>query len=223
MTSAGHEPVLSIVGVLTVAVRSGFFADDQSAIRAGVTRDGFSYAGDPVTAGFRSIRQPGEAVSVLLLLSDGQVAHGDCASVQYPGVGGRDPVFDGAAAIDTIERHVAPLLRNLSLVDFRTPAALVDTLTVDGGPLHTAIRYGVTQALLDAVARSRRLSMAEVIRDEYETGVELVPVPMFVQSGDDMHDNVDKMVLKEADVLPHGLINHVETKVATTARCSPST
>ena len=40
---------------------------------------------------------------------------------------------------------------------------------------------------------------------------------MFVQSGDDRYTNVDKMVLKEADVLPHGLINEVETKLGRTA------
>jgi methylaspartate ammonia-lyase len=57
------------------------------------------------------------------------------------------------------------------------------------------------------------VTMAEVIRDEYETGIEIAPVPMFVQSGDDRYDNVDKMVLKEADVLPHGLINHIGTKL----------
>jgi methylaspartate ammonia-lyase len=205
--------LMLITDVLCVAVRTGFFTDDQAAIRAGAAHDGFGYAGDPVTPGFRSIRQAGEAVSVMLLLDDGQVAYGDCAAVQYSGVGGRDAVFDAAAAIATIERHVSPLLRGLELADFRSTATVVDTLTVDGRALHTAIRYGVTQAVLDAVARSRGLTMAEVIRDEYDTGIEIMPVPMFVQSGDDRHDNVDKMVLKQADVLPHGLINHVETKL----------
>jgi methylaspartate ammonia-lyase len=55
--------------------------------------------------------------------------------------------------------------------------------------------------------------MAEVVRDEYATGIAIAPVPLFVQSGDDRYVNVDKMVLKEADVLPHGLINEVETKL----------
>jgi methylaspartate ammonia-lyase len=55
--------------------------------------------------------------------------------------------------------------------------------------------------------------MAEVVRDEYETGIAIRPVPMFVQSGDERYTNVNKMVLKEADVLPHGLINEVETKI----------
>lgn len=202
-----------ITDVLCVAIRSGFFSDDQQAIRAGAVHDGFTYAGDPVTLGFSSIRQVGEAVSVMLLLDDGQVAHGDCAAVQYPGVGGRDAVFNAAAAAASIEGDVAPLLVGKELVDFRTIATLVDTLVVEGQLLHTAVRYGVTQALLDAVARSRAVTMAEVIRDEYDTGVEIAPVPMFVQAGDDRYDSVDKMVLKGADALPHGLINHVETKL----------
>jgi methylaspartate ammonia-lyase len=202
-----------IKDVLAVPVRSGFFADDQAAIRAGLSHDGFLYAATPVTPGFRAIRQAGEAVSVLLLLDDGQVAHGDCAAVQYSGVGGRDSVFDAASAAATIERHVAPALRGNEVLTFRDAALAIDTLEVQGHRLHTAIRYGVTQALLDAVARARGVTMAEVVRDEYHTGIEIRPVPMFVQSGDDRYVNVDKMVLKEADVLPHGLINDVDTKL----------
>jgi methylaspartate ammonia-lyase len=202
-----------ITDVLAIPVRSGFFVDDQAAIGAGANHDGFTYAGSPVTAGFSAIRQPGQAVSVLLLLDDGQVAHGDCAAVQYSGVGGRDAVFDARHAARAIERHVGPLLRGTTVGEFRAPATLVDQLTVDGERLHTATRYGVTQALLDAAARSRGVTMAEVVRDEYQTEVAIRPVPIFVQSGDDRYTNVDKMVLKDADVLPHGLINDVGTKL----------
>lgn len=202
-----------IKDVLAVPARSGFFADDQAAIRAGLTHDGFRYAGNPVTPGFRAVRQPGQAVSVLLVLDDGQVAHGDCAAVQYSAIGGRDPVFDAASAAATIEGDVAPLLCGTEVRTFRQAAVEIDRLEVDGHRLHTAIRYGVTQALLDAVARARGVTMAEVVRDEYQTGVDIRPVPMFVQSGDDRYVNVDKMVLKEADVLPHGLINDVDTKL----------
>src|SRR5258708_7163353 len=144
-----------ITDVLCVPVRSGFFADDQAAIRAGAAHDGFAYVGDPVTPGFRSIRQAGEAVSVMLLLNDGQVAYGDCAAVQYSGVGGRDAVFDASTAIEAIERFVVPMLRGREIDDFRGVATAVDTFTVRGRRLHTAIRYGLTQALPAAVARSR--------------------------------------------------------------------
>lgn len=68
--------------------------------------------------------------------------------------------------------------------------------------LHTAIRYGVTQAILDAVARSKHLTMAEVIVEEY--GLELIPerVKIFAQTGDDRKLNADRMIIKQVDVLP---------------------
>jgi methylaspartate ammonia-lyase len=206
---------MRITDVICVPIRAGFFTDDQAAIRSGATRDGFTYAGDPATPGFSAIRQAGEAVSVMLLLDDGQVAHGDCAAVQYSGAGGRDPLFRAAPAMDAIEQYVAPLLRGAEITDFRSTAATVDRVQIGGRLLHSGVRYGVTQAVLDAVARSRRLTMAEVVRDEYEIGWDIAPVPMFAQTGDDRYDSVDKMVLKEADVLPHGLINHVGSKLGT--------
>ena len=204
---------MRIAEVLTQPVRAGFFADDQAAIRAGAGHDGFTYTGTPVTPGFSAIRQAGEALSVMLLLDDGSVAYGDCAAVQYSGAGGRDPVFGAAAARRDVEEHLTPLLVGAELDSFRELAGRVDACRTASGPLHTAVRYGVTQAVLDAVARSRRLTMAEVVRDEYATGADLVPVPMFAQTGDDRYANAEKMILKRVDVLPHGLINNVETKL----------
>jgi len=202
-----------ITDVIAVPVRSGFFTDDQAAIALGARHDGATYVGAPVTPGFRSIRQAGEAVSVLLVLDDGRVAHGDCAAVQYSGVGGRDAVFEAGTAVAAVEDVVAPLLTGREVTSFRELAAEIEELAPGGSPLHTAVRYGVSQALLDAVAQARGVTMAEVVRDEYTTGLPIVPVPMFVQSGDDRYDNVDKMILKRADVLPHGLINNVVAKL----------
>ncbi len=204
---------MKILDLVTVPVRGGFFVDDQAAIRAGAVKDGFSYRGDPLTPGFTAIRQPAGALSVLLLLDDGSVAHGDCAVSQYSGAGGRDPVFDSAAAARDIAEHVAPLLVGDDIASFRGLAQRVGDCRTATGPLHSAIRYGVTQAILDAVARRDRTTMAEVITAEYDTGIELAPVPMFAQSGDDQYINAEKMILKEAAVLPHGLINSVETKL----------
>lgn len=199
--------------VLAVPVRGGFFTDDQAAIREGRARDGFTYAGGPLTPGFRAVRQPSQALSVLLELDDGQVAHGDCVGVQYAAAAGRDPVFDATSAARTVREVVAPWLTDRLAGSFRDLADEVDGLRAGGGPLHTAVRYGVTQAILDAVARTRAVTMAEVVRDEYETGVDLRPVGVFAQCGDQRYDNVDKMVLLGADALPHGLVNDVQAKV----------
>jgi methylaspartate ammonia-lyase len=206
---------MRIVDVLAVPVQAGFFFDDQLAIRAGAAHDGFDYAGPPLTPGFARVRQPGEAVSVLLLLDNGGVEFGDCAAVQYSGAGGRDPLFAARDAVAVVEQVVAPALRNADPADgFRTISARVDALTTgpDRGPLPAAVRYGVSQAVLAAVARARRITMAEVIRDEYDTGAPLRPVPLYAQTGDDRYANAEKMIIKGVDVLPHGLINNVAEK-----------
>ena len=190
---------------------TGFYFDDQRAIRRGnYSENGFTYDGVPVTPGFVKIRQAGESVSVQLVLEDGQVAYGDCAAVQYSGAGGRDPLFLADSYIPQIEAYVVPRLLGRKLTSFRELADEIDGLrNGDGKPLHTAIRYGVTQAILDAVAKSRHVTMAEVVVDEY--GLELIPEPVkiFAQSGDDRRLNADRMIIKHVDVLPHGLFNNV--------------
>ncbi len=172
------------------------------------------YVGEPMTEGFTSIRQAGEAISVQLVLEDGTVGYGDCSAVQYSGAGGRDPLFLASEFIPFIEEKIKPSLIGEDVSLFRPLAEKYDRMEVDGKRLHTAIRYGITQALLNATANSRRITMAEVIRAEY--GIEgdtYEPIPVFTQSGDDRKTNAEKMIIKEADVLPHALINHVETKL----------
>lgn len=201
---------MRIVDVICEPVRTGFYRDDQAAIRAGATHDGFLYRGSPLTPGFDTIRHPGVAVSVLLVLSDGQVALGDCAEVQYSGAGGRAPVLDVNDMLSEIRESVTPALLGRSVEGFRNLAEEIESY-----PLSTAVRYGVTQALLHAAALAAGVTMAEVVQKEYETGIEILPVPIYAQTGDDRYTNVDKMILKEVDVLPHGLINEVETKLGT--------
>lgn len=205
---------MKIVDVILTKSYTGFYFDDQRAIKAGAGHDGFMYVGKPITEGFTSIRQAGEAISIQLVLEDGTIGYGDCAAVQYSGAGGRDPLFLASDFIPFIEKNLVPQLIGEDVSKFRPLAEKYDRMLIDGKRMHTAIRYGITQALLNATANSRRITMAEVIRDEYnvEKG-EYKPVPVFAQSGDDRYDNADKMIMKEADVLPHALINHVGTKL----------
>ena len=84
---------MKIVDVVCSEGRTGFYFDDQRAIKKGAGHDGIFYIGKPVTEGFTSVRQAGESISVMIILEDGQIAYGDCAAVQYSGAGGRDPLF----------------------------------------------------------------------------------------------------------------------------------
>ncbi|MCF7933062.1 MAG: methylaspartate ammonia-lyase, partial [Acholeplasmataceae bacterium] len=207
---------MTIKDVLFTKSYTGFYFDDQKAIKGNAKKDGFIYVGDPVLEGFQKVRQPGEAISIQLILDDGQVAYGDCAAVQYSGAGGRHPLFLADTYIPFMNDVIKGMLIGEKLDDFVRLAAKYDRLSFSGKSLHTAIRYGLTQALLMAVALVRKQTMAEVIRDAYNPDLKrLLPVPIFAQTGDDRYTNVDKMILKEVDSLPHALINNVAEKLGT--------
>ncbi|MCD5416960.1 methylaspartate ammonia-lyase [Candidatus Bipolaricaulota bacterium] len=206
---------MKIANVLASPGLTGFYFDDQQAIKADAQSDGFTYRGKPLTAGFTNIRQQGESISLILILTDGQVAYGDCAAVQYSGAGGRDPLFLAHNYLPLIEKELAPTLVGRRLTSFREMAAEYDSFRLSNGDsLHTAIRYGLSQALLDATAKGRGVTMTEVIVEEYGLSwEEIKPVPIFAQTGDDRYIGADKAILKRVQVLPHGLINNVRDKL----------
>jgi methylaspartate ammonia-lyase len=182
---------------------AGYFWTDRAAVKRGAQKDGLFYRGDPVTAGFKAIRVPGEAACVMLVLEDGQIGYGDCVSVVYTGGWGRDPFFAVDSYILVMEEKLCPLVEGYELEDFRESAKFFDELTIDGKRLHTAIRYGITQAILDANAKARRITMAEVIADEYGTQLARHPIPILAQTGDDFYSNTEKMILLKLPLLPH--------------------
>lgn len=200
--------MVDIESVIAEPVTGGFFFDDQRAIKGGAQRDGFIYEGSPVTPGFEHIRQPAEAISILLELSNGQVAVGDCAAVQYAGTADRETVFRAEQHKGVIMDDVTPLLEGRSADSFRDSLAAVDTDPINES--HPAVRYGVSQALLDAAALSTHRPMTDVIAEEYGMEPATTPVPVYSQSGDTRRINSDKMILKQVDVLPHGLFTSME-------------
>ena len=119
----------------------------------------------------------------------------DCAAVQYSGAGGRDPLFLAKDFIPVIEKHIKPQLVGLEADNFRKLCEMMEAICVDGKRLHTAIRYGVSQAILDAVAKATKRMMCEVVADEYGCTVSDKPINIFTQSGDDRYDNADKMII----------------------------
>lgn len=205
---------MKIEKVLAAPGLTGFFFDDQLAIKKGASEDGVAYRGRPLTQGFQQVRQRGESLSVIFLLTGGAIAFGDCAAVQYSGADGRDPLFLADDFAPLVEGFLAERLTGLEIDSFRGPAEKFDTLLgPEGKRLHTALRYGVSQALLHAVALKKRSLMCEVLAAEYDLPLVLEPVPIFAQSGDARYINADKAIIKRAQVLPHGLINHVQSKL----------
>jgi len=205
---------MKIIDIVYSESLTGFYFDDQLAIKGGAHKDIFRYDGSPVTPKFHHIRQKGEAVSIMIILEDGQVAVGDAAAVQYSGAAGRDPLFSAKEGIAQLEKYVKPLLIGKDITTFKELAKEVDSLKTNGKLIHTALRYGVTQALLDAAAKANKRTMAEQVRKEYNlTNYLYQRVPIFAQCGDNRYANVDKMIIKRVEVMPHALINNIETKL----------
>src|SRR5439155_24401630 len=124
--------------------------------------DGFACPGKPVSPGFSKIVQPGTAISVMLLLDDRQIAFGDCVDVILSGVAGRDPLFQAEQHLPFLQTTMRDFLLGGPIDRFRELAEEVDRFAQDGTRLHTALRYGITQALLHAAALANRCTMAEI-------------------------------------------------------------
>jgi methylaspartate ammonia-lyase len=195
---------MRIKNLVTSVGFSGYFNMDYKAIRAqGPELDGFIYHGRPLTEGFSAIKQPGQAVSVLLLLEDGQVAWGDCVDVIFTASAGRDPLFKAAEHLPVIESEIKELLRGKELDSFIALDQEISAWHDGKRKLHTAVRYGVTQALLDAVAKAHKITMAEVAAREYKTQIAESPIPILAMTTTWNRVDVDKMILKKVPYIPH--------------------
>nr|WP_246206065.1 methylaspartate ammonia-lyase [Propylenella binzhouense] len=211
--SAREEPSVKIKDVVFATGQSSFVHTDRAAIRQGARPNGYLFDGKPVIPGFDTIVQPAGIASVMLVLDDDIVALGDCADVILAGYAGRDRPFKPAEQEKVLDEVIAPRLVGRSLDSFKDLATEFDALRVDGEPLHMAVRYGVTQALLDAVALSRREQMAEVVAREY--GQTIAPRRLRILSSC-MRDNYnlhDRMILKRADILPHSSFGEIDRHI----------
>jgi methylaspartate ammonia-lyase len=205
--------VTQIRDVVPVVGRSGFFNRDLAAVKAGARADGFAYPGKPLSPGFRKIVQPGTAISVMLLLDDGQVAFGDCTDVILTGVAGRDPLFQAEQHLGFLRTAMREVLRGRPIDRFRNLAEEVDGLVHDAKRLHTALRYGVTQALLHGAALANHCTIAEIVSREYGCTIASAPIPILASCHKEDVQMIDRMILKRVELLPHASFQQVERDI----------
>jgi methylaspartate ammonia-lyase len=196
---------MKVKDVICAEGRSGYMHRDLLAIKSGKAKpNGSLYEGAPMSPGFTRIIEPATIISVMLVLDDGQIAFGDCADVILAGVAGRDPAFNSKHHIDYVRAEVADALRGRDVSRFRENAEEMDRFSHEGKRLHTAIRYGVSQALLHATALSGRETMAEVIAREYGSTISTEPIPILASCHKDDAGQLDRVILKRVGLLPHG-------------------
>ncbi|HZN24112.1 MAG TPA: methylaspartate ammonia-lyase [Burkholderiales bacterium] len=196
---------MKVKDVICAEGRSGYMHRDLLAIKSGKAKpNGSLYEGAPMSPGFTRIIEPATIISMMLVLEDGQIAFGDCADVILAGVAGRDPAFNAKHHMDYVRTEVADALRGRDVSRFRENAEEMDRFSRGGKRLHTAIRYGVSQALLHATALSRKETMAEVIAREYGSAISTEPIPILASCHKDDAGQLDRVILKRVGLLPHG-------------------
>ena len=196
-----------IIDVLAVPAVGGYYWDDLAALQARPMPLAERYTTPGISPGFQRVRQVAQAISLGLVLDDGGVAWGDCVAVEFSGKAGRHPLLDVSAGVADIQRHIGPLLRGRALSSFRQLAAEVDGLA--DGKLHTALRYGASQALLAAFALKQGITMAEVVAEEYGLPLPEERVPIHAQCGADRYAGADKMIARRVAALPHSLVDNI--------------
>ncbi|MDA7963677.1 methylaspartate ammonia-lyase [Ruegeria sp.] len=200
---------MKITKVTFAEGRAGFYNEDLLSIKKGAQPNGLVYSDPPITPGFETIVQPGRCISVMLTLEDGSVGFGDCMDVIFSGQAGRDPLFKPEEHMPFLENTLPKVLIGKAVDKFRPLAEEIDKMTHDGRRVHTALRYGITQAILHATALANRTTIAEVVAAEYNTKLVAKPIPILANCEPFDHLAIDKAIVKKADLLPHGAFPQV--------------
>ncbi|HWL30223.1 MAG TPA: methylaspartate ammonia-lyase [Burkholderiaceae bacterium] len=195
---------IEIAKIKVVPGIGGFWVNDQPAIQTGAEADGFFFKGAPITPGFSAIREPSVAFCIIIELSDGQLAYGDCTTVLNAGYAGR-PRPLRADDLPRVQAALAAKFEGRKFAGFRTAAALLDELELERDLL-TPVAFGVSQALLSAAALASRKLMARVLMDEYEI-TERYDTPGLAGScGGQWEQNVEKAIVRGVDMFPQSAI-----------------
>jgi methylaspartate ammonia-lyase len=157
------------IDVRFVSGISGYFHKDLQAVKLSPDYDPLVDNVAAVTPGFESVVQAGEVISILIRLPNGSVAIGDCADVIFSGAASRDPLFIPAQHLQFLNTVVRPWLLKCDVSIFRPNAVEVEAPweALGNKRLHTAVRYGLTQALLSATALVWHCTISEVISREW--------------------------------------------------------
>ena len=197
-----------ITRALASAGVAAAYCTDQRAIQKGAPVDGLFVGGDPVLDGFRSPREVPEAICLQLVLDDGQVAIGDGTGVSFPGRAGVDPPVRALEQIRLFNELVVSHLLGVEFRSFRDASNIIDRIVVDDKPLPSALRWGISTALLDAMALARHVTKAEVLASEWGTSVSATRPAFLAQSSQDWEISLDRAIMRRIDVYHRSSHNH---------------
>lgn len=201
---------MKIIDVKYFPIIAGWYCDDKEAVEHGnVKSDHYLLTGNPVTNGFNSVREVGTGIGVAITLENQRVFYGDGTSVTYAGTAGRDRLFRYEDYVDYCKLVINDLVINQDTEDFTHICAEIEN-PVNLSDSHTAIRYAVSSALLEASASVCNISKASFLRKQFNIPKINKNIKYMIQGGNDWYNSVDKAIYHRVDALPHALIHSVE-------------
>jgi methylaspartate ammonia-lyase len=189
---------MKIGNVLAAPGAAAWYSTDLEAVRRGARTDkiGLIFQDPPVSAGFTSVRQPAQAVCVMIVLDNGHIAYGDCVATTFPGQNDKDRQVSSHQIVALVEHEIAPLLIGCDAAAFRENDDMLvekSSVTRTIGP---AVLYGLSQALLSAAAIARQCPMANILASDWSTEISRELRPLNLQTGPDWARGIDKIILR---------------------------
>ena len=201
---------MKIIDVKYFPIVAGWYCDDKQALEQGLVKsEYYMLTGNPITQGFKKVREVGTGIGVSIKLENGRVYYGDGTSVTYAGVAGRDQLFRYEEYIDYCKSVVNKLILNQDTSNFVNICSDIENPSNLNGS-HTAIRYAISSALLEASASISNTTKASFICETFNLPKINKSIKYMIQGGSDWYSSVDKAIYHRVDALPHALLHSVK-------------
>ncbi|NDE14487.1 hypothetical protein EBZ80_06105 [bacterium] len=209
--------------ILLVDGTGSCWQEDIGAIRESYAAPGERWTIPASTPGMKFIRQPSRVVQIGLQMENGETAWGDCLSVSFAGKSGRDVSLEASSTRDLLDPP--RLLKILQESSGKGLGDVDDALGREFPRWTAAIRFGVSQAVVNATAISTRTMPFHVLRDTLgirpETAANGIPVfPPFPpvpalqgSCGNNWRDTVERMIVAGIEYLPQGQFEDLDREL----------
>ena len=201
---------MKIIDINYFPIVAGWYCDDKQALEQGfVKSEYYLMTGNPITKGFKKVREVGTGLGVSIKLENQRVYYGDGTSVTYAGAGGRDQLFRYEDYAEYCLSVLNKLLLNKDTDDFLDICSDFENKDNLNGS-HTAIRYAVSSALLEASSAALNKTKASFICNQFNLPKIDKNIKYMIQGGSDWYNTVDKAIYHRVDAFPHALLHSVE-------------
>ena len=166
------------------------------------------------------IRQPASVLQIGLQMENGETAWGDCLSVSFAGKSGRDSSLENASTRDILDP--ARLFKFLQDSTGKELASIDGSIAREFPKWTAAIRFGVSQAMVNAMAIATRRMPFHVLRDALAStrsqstrekpGILAVPA-LQGSCGSNWRDAVERMIVAGVEYLPQGQFEDLDREL----------